>query len=135
MSIVSKVHSYVLSSSTRERTASKRTYLLSKVLQSTDIECLSDPVPQSRVMPGSSLTLFFIETGDRGGAGGTHPHLQTVKKEGRNPTLNNAHQVGGVCGGERVNQSCAVGCFSGVAMKKKYSFPQVVESIQHRFHE
>ena len=105
---------------------SKRTYLLSKVPHSTDIECLSDPVPQSRVMCGTSLTLFFIETGDRGGAGGTHPHQQTIENEGGtrgHPTLNNSHQVGGVCGGKRVNQSGAVGCFSGVAMAKKHSFP------------
>ena len=108
-------------------TASKRTYLLSKVPHSTDIECLSDPVPQSRVMCSTSLTLFFIKTGDRGGVGGTHPHQQTVEDEGGtrgHPTLNNAHQVGGVCGGERVNQSGAVGGLSGVAMAKKQSWPQ-----------
>ena len=78
-------------------------------------------------MAGSSLTLFFIETGDRGGAGRTHPHQQTVENEGGtrgHPTLNNAHQVGGVCGGERVNQSGAVGCLSWVAMAKKQSWPQ-----------
>ena len=104
-------------------TASKRTYLLSKVPHSTDIECLSDPVPQSRVMCGTSLTLFFIETGDRGGAGGTHPHQQTVENEGGtrgHPTLNNAHQVGRVCGGDRVNQSGAVGGLGRVAMANKH---------------
>ena len=78
-------------------------------------------------MGGSSLTPFFIENGDRGGAGGTHPHQQTVENEGGirgHPTLNNAHQVGGVCGGEWVNQSGAVGYFRGVAMAKKQSWPQ-----------
>ena len=52
--------------------------LLSKIPDGTDIEILSNPVPQSWVMCGTSLTFFFIETGDRGGAGRTHPHQQTV---------------------------------------------------------
>ena len=32
--------------------------------------------------------------------------------------------MGGIGGGERVNESGAVGCLGGVAMAKKHSFPQ-----------
>ena len=108
-------------STRRERAASKGTYLLSQVPQSTEILCLGDPLSQP------SLTLFFIKTGNRGGTGGTNSHQQTVENEGRtggHPTLNNAHQGSGVCCGERVNKSGAVGCFSWVAMAKKQSWPQ-----------
>ena len=78
-------------------------------------------------MCGTSLTLFFIETGDRGGAGRTHPHQQTVKNDGwtrGHPTLNNAYQVGGVCGGGRVNEGGAVGGLGGVTVAEKQSWSQ-----------
>ena len=39
--------------------------------------------------------------------------------------LNNAHQIGGACGGERINQGGAVGGYGGVAMAKKHSWSQV----------
>ena len=79
-------------------------------------------------MCGTSFTLFFIKTGDRGGAGGTNSHQQTVENEGRtcgHPTPNNAHQVGGVWCGEPVNQSGAVGSCSWVAMAKKTPFLKI----------
>ena len=75
--------------------------LWSHVLHSTFTTSLNNPLTLSWAMFEVSLTLLFIKTGDRGGTGGTHPQQQTIKYEGGtcgHPTLNNAHQMSGVCG-------------------------------------
>ena len=47
---------------------------------------------------------------------------------GGDPVLNNAHQLGGICSGERVNKGGAVCCLRRVAMAEKDAFSEVVLS-------
>ena len=89
------------------------------------MECLSDPLTQSWVSTDSTLTLSLIKTGDGSGTLSTDPHQYTIQTEGGthgHPSLNNAHQVGGGCSGEGVNDGGAVGGFCWVTVANKQSF-------------
>ena len=50
----------------------------SEVSNGTEIEGLSDPLPQLWVSPCPTLTLSLIKTGDTSGAVSTDSHLQTL---------------------------------------------------------
>ena len=54
--------------------ATKSTDLFSEIPHSTLIESLRYPLTQVWVTPHSTLTLFLIKTGERGGADWTHSH-------------------------------------------------------------
>ena len=61
------------------------------------------------------------------GALSIYPHQQPINDQRRStgyPTLNNAHQLAGICSGERVNKGRAIGGFGGVAMTEKQSFSE-----------
>ena len=52
--------------------------LSSEVSNGTEIEALSNPLPQLWVSPCPTLTLSLIKTGDTSGAVSTDSHLQTL---------------------------------------------------------
>ena len=59
-------------------TSSESADLSSEVSNGTEIEGLSNPLPQLWVSPCPTLTLSLIKTGDTSGAVSTDSHLQTL---------------------------------------------------------
>ena len=59
-------------------TSSESADLSSEVSNGTEIEGLSNPLPQLWVSPCPTLTLSLIKTGDNSGTVSTDPHLQTL---------------------------------------------------------
>ena len=59
-------------------TSSESADLSSEVSNGTEIEGLSNPLPQLWVSPCPTLTLSLIKTGDTSGAVSADPHLQTL---------------------------------------------------------
>ena len=98
--------------------------LLPQLPNCTDTEDLADPLTHFWVRPIWRGTFISIKTVYTSGAFRINPHQSIIKNQRRGggyPALNNAHQLGSTCGGERVNKSRAVGGFGGVAMTKKHS--------------
>ena len=73
------------------------------------------------------ITFFSVKTVYACGTLGIYPHQQPINDQRRfigYPTLYNAHQLAGICSGERVNKGRAIGGFGGVAMTEKESFSE-----------
>ena len=77
-------------------TSSESADLSSEVSNGTEIEGLSNPLPQLWVSPCPTLTLSLIKTGDTSGAVSTDSHLQTLYC---NTTQGECGNCSKMCGG------------------------------------